>query len=35
MDLGIKKIVDEIKEVYPNLDDSQVMRACQSGGCRI
>ena len=24
MDLGIKKIVDEIKEVYPNLDDGQV-----------
>ena len=30
MDLGIKKIVDEIKEVYPNLDDSQVIELAKA-----
>lgn len=30
MDLGIKKIVDEIKEVYPNLDDGQVIELAKA-----
>ena len=30
MDLGIKKIVDEIKEVYPSLDDGQVIELAKA-----
>ena len=30
MDLGIKKIVDGIKEVYPNLDDGQVIELAKA-----
>ena len=30
MDLGIKKIVDEIKEVYTNLDDGQVIELAKA-----